>query len=56
MQRQDKAYAATSKLSALFKDANYCVANVEINIARQSRQCKNKNTIEIDVSNISFCV
>jgi len=37
------------------EDAN-CVANAEINIAVWCRQCKNKNTVEIDLSNNSFYV
>ena len=52
MQRQDKAYVATCKLSA------NCVANAEIKYTYCTSccQCKNKNAIEIDMSNISFCV
>jgi len=53
MQRHDKAYVATSKLSVRIPIA---LPMQKYNVAIWCCQCKNKNTIEIDLSNISFCV
>jgi len=56
MQIQDKAYVVTTYYSKLSVRMPIVLPIQKQNMAIYCSQCKNKNTVDIDLSNISFCV